>query len=71
MDWGLGANFTLCEDWRFGAQYLEFLSPPGNFTPEHNVEFFFGYDDSKWKLPVVFNPYLRWFWVFLSQMILR
>lgn len=62
FDWGVGTNFTIKEDWTVGAQYLEFLSPPGNFSPEKNIEFLLAYNDSKWKLPFVFNPYAKWFW---------
>lgn len=62
MDWGLGASLQIANDWQFTSQYVEFLSPPGNFTPEKNIETTLAYDDSKWKLPVVINPYVRWFW---------
>jgi hypothetical protein len=62
MDWGLGASFQIADDWNFTAQYVEFLSPPGHFTPEKNLEMTLAYNDSKWNLPVVFNPYVKWFW---------
>lgn len=61
-DWGAGMKCTLLQDWTFGAQYLEFLSPPHNFKAEKNIEFLLAYDDTNWGLPVVFNPYAKCFW---------
>ncbi len=61
-DWGAGVSFTCLEDFTVGGQYLEFLSPPHNFKAEKNIEFLVAYDDSRWKWPVVFNPYVKWFW---------
>ena len=62
FDWGAGTNVTLLQDWTLGAQYLEFLSPPGNFASEKNIEFLVAYDDSKWGLSVRFKPYTKFFW---------
>lgn len=62
MDWFAGIEMGFAKNWKFRAQFIQFLSPPGNFRPENNAEFTLFYDDSKWKLPVTFNPYLRLFW---------
>lgn len=62
LDWFAGIEIAFAESWKFRAQFVEFLSPPSNFRPENNGEFTLSYNDSKWGLPVVFNPYLRLFW---------
>lgn len=62
LDWFVGLNFSFLKDWKFSAGFTQFLSPPGNFKPENNMEFTLYYDDSRWKQPVVFNPYLKLFW---------
>lgn len=59
FDWWAGANFTIAKNWTFTAQYLQMLSPPYNFVPANNLDFVLTYDDSSWKLPLTFNPYLR------------
>lgn len=50
LDWFIGLTFV-SKNWRLQAQFVEFLSPPGNFTVENNAEFTLTYDDSYWKLP--------------------
>ena len=62
LDWFIGPTFIIAKDWKLTAQYIEFLSPPGHFRPERNAEFTLSYDDSKWKLPIVLNPYTKLFW---------
>lgn len=62
FDWFFGTVIGFGKHWRFGLQYVQFLSPPHNFRPENNVEFLLGYDDSWLKLPVVFNPYVKLWW---------
>jgi hypothetical protein len=61
FDWFVGMNIAFAQNWRFGVQFIQFLSPPGDFKAESNVEFVLAYDDSTWGLPVVFNPYVK-FW---------
>lgn len=61
-DWGVGAFWTINKDLKLGAEYLEFLSPPHNFSPEHNIQFSVAYNDSHFKLPVAFMPYAKLFW---------
>jgi hypothetical protein len=62
FDWFTGVKVTLAQSWKLGVEFQQFLSPPGNFKPESNIEFSLAYDDSKWGLPVTFNPYVRPFW---------
>lgn len=62
LDWFVGANFKIFKDWKLTVQYIEFLSPPSHFQPEDSMEFILSYDDSGWKLPIVFNPYVMFFW---------
>lgn len=59
LDWFVGTEITR-GDFKFRAQFIEFVSPPGNFKPENNAEFTLFYDD-KGKC-VTFNPYVRLFW---------
>lgn len=62
MDWYAGFDFAFVNNWRLRAQFIEFLSPPGNFRPEDNAEFILSYDDSFCQFPIVFHPYVRLFW---------
>lgn len=57
FDWSVGLLFTLSKKWKFGVQFIQFVSPPGNFQPESNIEFLLSYSD-----PYSINPYVRWFW---------
>ena len=61
-DWFAGFDVSFGKNWKLHSQFIEFLSPPGNFTPENNAEFTLSYDDSKGNLPIAFNPYVRLFW---------
>jgi hypothetical protein len=62
FDWFGGLNFVFVDTWKFQVAVEQFLSPPGNFKAETNIEFTVAYDDSKWGLPVTFNPYVRPFY---------
>jgi len=62
LDWFAGVNFTFARNWKFGVQFLAFLSPPGNFKAEDNIEFILAYDDSSSGYPIAFNPYVKFFW---------
>ena len=61
FDWFAGIQFTIAKNWSFSTQYIAFLSPPGNFKTEQNIEFSLSYDDSAFKLPIVLNPYIKFF----------
>jgi hypothetical protein len=62
MDWFCGFSLSTANNFRFSAQFLQFLSPPGNFKPENNVEFLLTYEDGKKEKPFSFNPYVKVFW---------
>ena len=62
FDWFIGPSVTLYKDWTAGATFVEFLSPPGNFKAEKNVEFSLGFNDSPYLKPVSFHPYAKLFW---------
>ncbi len=46
FDWWAGVKLTALKTWKFGVEYQEFLSPPGHFRAESNIEFTLAYDDS-------------------------
>ena len=56
LDWYFGTAISFCKDWRFTANYIEFLSPPHHFRTERNAEFTLYYNDTCWGWPVVINP---------------
>lgn len=62
FDWFAGFVITFDQNWKLATQFLEFLSPPHHFKTERNLESTLSYDDSKWNLPIVFNPYAKFFW---------
>jgi len=47
--------------------YVPFLSPPHNFSVEHNIEFAVSYDDSKMLGDFALHPYTKVFWAVESQ----
>jgi hypothetical protein len=62
FDWAVGMTVKFAQDWKFGVEYVEFLSPPGNFGIERNIEFTLAYDDSKWNPFIPINPYVKLFY---------
>jgi hypothetical protein len=62
FDWFVGASVKFARDWKFGVEYIEFISPPGNFRIERNVEFTLAYDDSSWNPWIPINPYVKVFY---------
>ncbi len=62
FDWFVGVSVKFAQNWKFGVEYVEFLSPPGNFSTERNFEFSLAYDDSSWGLPITINPYVKLFY---------
>jgi hypothetical protein len=62
FDWFAGANFEVDKLWTLGVTYVEFLSPPGNFSTEHNIEFSAKFDDSPFLAPVSLHPYAKLFY---------
>jgi hypothetical protein len=64
FDWAVGFTVKFAQNWKFGFEYVEFLSPPGAFSDERNAEFTLAYDDSHWGLPFTINPYVKLFYNF-------
>jgi hypothetical protein len=64
FDWAVGFTVKFAQNWKFGFEYVEFLSPPGAFRNERNVELTLAYDDSHWGLPFTINPYVKLFYNF-------
>jgi hypothetical protein len=68
FDWAVGMTVKFAQNWKFGVEYVEFLSPPGNFSIERNIEFSLAYDDSGWwgGGPFTLNPYVKLFYAVSS-----
>jgi len=72
FDWFLDLDFRFAQFWKLQAEYGEFLPPAHGTTSssflhdEHHVQLTLAYDDSRSGLPVVFNPYVRWFYATTS-----
>lgn len=68
FDWFLDADIKFAQFWKFGIEYGEFLPPAHTTTPstfpgdERHVQLALAYDDAHWGLPVVWNPYIKWFY---------
>ena len=62
FDWFVGTNATFLKDWTGGVTYIEFLSPPGAFKAEKNVEFSLSFNDSPYLKPLSIHPYAKLFW---------
>ncbi len=62
FDWFVGANATFLKDWTGDITYVEFLSPPGAFKAEKNVEFSLSVNDSPYLKPIALHPYAKLFW---------
>lgn len=61
FDWFVGTNVVIGKT-KLGVQFVQFLSPPGNFSTESNVEFSASYDDSGWAGPFSLQPYAKLFY---------
>lgn len=57
FDYFVGLNWQATSALKVGVSYVVFLSPPGVFQTEHNVEFSAYYKD-----PYSLNPYVKVFW---------
>jgi hypothetical protein len=62
FDWFAGPSFHFAKDWNLDVQIGQFLSPPGNFDAETNLEFALSYDDSSLGLPLLLKPYVKLFY---------
>lgn len=61
FDWFAGGNVTLGKT-KLGVQFVQFLSPPGNFKAESNVEFSASYNDAGILGAFSFQPYAKLFY---------
>lgn len=61
FDYFVGFNYSPVKDVKLGASYVVFLSPPGAFKTEQNIEFTASYDDSAGGA-FSFQPYAKLFW---------
>jgi hypothetical protein len=62
FDYFFGPSVTFLNDWKAGISYLDFLSPPGNFKQEKNLETSLGFNDSPYLKPISFHPYAKLFY---------
>lgn len=61
FDYFVGLNYSPIKEVKLGASYVVFLSPPGAFKTEQNIEFSASYDDSAGGA-FSFQPYAKFFW---------
>ncbi|MDB6060676.1 MAG: hypothetical protein JWM78_779 [Verrucomicrobiaceae bacterium] len=61
FDWFIGANWNV-GNWALGLQYVEFISPPHNFTTEKNAELTVAYNDGTPGGTFAWKPYAKWFY---------
>ncbi len=69
FDWFVGANFEFYKIWELDLSYVAFLSPPGNFAAEHNLEFTLKFDDSGFLAPISLHPYTKLFYEFAGPSV--
>jgi hypothetical protein len=62
FDWFAGVDVVFAQNWKFSAQFVQFLSPPGNFRAESNGDFTLSYSDKWTGWPITFNPYVKLWW---------
>jgi hypothetical protein len=61
FDWFAGPSFSIQKNWTLDVQIGQFLSPPGNFNAETNLEFALSYNDKDLGLPLL-KPYVKLFY---------
>lgn len=61
FDWFAGPSFHFAKNWNLDVQLGQFLSPPGNFKTETNLEFALSFNDAGLGLPLQLKPYVKWF----------
>lgn len=61
FDWFIGPDFAIGKSFDFSVQYVQFVSPPGHFTDEQNIELVLKYADNL-SPTFTINPYVKWFW---------
>ena len=63
FDWWVSADWTIAKYWKAGVTYITFLSPPGAFRQERNVEPYIRFDDGAltgWAFTI--NAYVKLFY---------
>jgi|HubBroStandDraft_1064217.scaffolds.fasta_scaffold00418_16 hypothetical protein len=61
FDWFIGPDFKIGSNLDLSVQYLQFLSPPGHFTTEQNLETALKYSDNLTPTFSI-NPYAKFFY---------
>jgi hypothetical protein len=62
IDWSLGASATIHKNWKAGVEYVQFISGPGAYKTEKNLEFSLAFDDSQYLKPISLHPYVKLFY---------
>jgi hypothetical protein len=63
FDWWVSADTRIAKYWKVGVTYIVFLSPPGNFRQERNVEPYIRFDDGALTgSPFTINAYVKLFY---------
>ena len=62
FDFFANLKLTFLKKLDVGAAYVVFVSPPGNFQSEHNLEFTLSFDDSSYLHGFGLHPYAKFFW---------
>jgi hypothetical protein len=63
FDWFAGVKIGFAKYFKAGIEYVVFLSPPGNFRQERNLELSLAFDDgSLTGWPISINPYVKLFY---------
>ena len=63
FDWFVGFGVGFAQYWKVGLQYIVFLSPPGAFRQERNLELAVSFDDGALTVSAFsVNPYVKVFY---------
>src|SRR6266481_9464241 len=63
FDWWVSADWTMAKYWKTGVTYITFISPPGNFRQERNIEPYIRFDDGALTgSAVTINAYVKLFY---------
>lgn len=61
FDWFIGPDFKIGQNLDLSIQYVQFISPPGNFNDEQNIETSLKFSDNL-SSDFTINPYVKWFY---------
>jgi len=61
FDWFIGPDFKIGSNLDLSIQYVQFISPPGNFNDEQNLETSLKFSDNL-SPNFTINPYVKWFY---------